>query len=309
MKLKLKLASLIATLLFTSGVSFSQVNTYFLNNPVWQTSSSCAMPYPCIQNESYNSYTNGDTILNSLVYKKIYKKGQGTYNWMAPPPIGCSGSYNYIDTIPSYFLRSAGKQIFLRQPMDTSEHMLYDFNLIVGDTLPLSYNNFATDITVTAIDSIYTSNGYRKRFALTGSTWAQYLLEGIGHSKGLVEPMNVPLECGYNLDCFSLNDTAYFPSIGPTCNMPVGIISYKNEISHSVFPNPFNTFTTIQFNSMINNAELNIYNPYGQKIKTIKDISGDRIKIERGFLSSGFYFYELRQNSKNIATGKLIVTD
>jgi type IX secretion system substrate protein len=302
--------TLIVILICTSSVSFSQTNSYFVNNPVWKISSSCAVPYPCVQNELYNYYTDGDTIFNTLIYKKIYKKGQGTYNWLAmPPPIGCSGSYNYIDTVPSYFLRSAGKQIFLRQPFDTSEYLLYDFNLLVGDTLPITYNNYETDISVTAIDSIYTLYGYLKRFTLTGSTWAQYLLEGIGHSKGLVEPLNLPFDCGFNLECFSLNDTAYFPAIGQTCNIAVGIASYNNEIPYSIIPNPFTTVTTIQFNSTIHNAVLFIYNLYGQKIKTIADISGDKIKIERGTLRSGLYFYELKQNNKNIATGKLMIVD
>lgn len=300
---------MVVGLLVTSRQAFSQVNSYFLNNPVWQTHSSCSAPYPCIQNETYNYYVNGDTIFNSIVYKKVYKKGYGSYTWFGSPPVGCSGTYNYLNTAPSYFFRSAGKKIFFRQPTDTIENFLYDFNLAVGDTLPLSYNNSATDVTVVTIDSIYTSSGYRKRFELAGSTWAQYLVEGIGHSKGLIEPLNVPLECGYNLDCFSLSDTAYFPLTGQTCNLTVGIVQYKNEFPHSVFPNPFNTFTNFQFNSILNNAELNIYNLYGQNIKTIKNISADRVKIERGNLSSGLYFYELRQNSKNIATGKLLVTD
>lgn len=121
------------------------------------------------------------------------------------------------------------KKMFLRQPADTSEYLLYDFNLLVGDTLPVSYNNYATDITVTAIDSIYTSSGYRKRFQLAGGTWSTYLLEGIGHSKGLVEPMNFPLECGYNLDCYSLNDTAYYPIVGAACYINVGMQTYQRQ--------------------------------------------------------------------------------
>lgn len=309
MKQKLMIVILTSVLLVSSRVSNSQVNAYFINNPVWQTTSSCAAPYPCIQNETYNYYTNGDTIFNSVVFKKIYKKGYGSYSWFGNPPAACSGSYHYNHTFPSYFIRSIGKQMYLRQLTDTVEYLLYDFNLAVGDTLPLSYNNFATDIRVTAIDSFYTSSGYRKRFELTGNTWAQYLLEGIGHSKGLVEPLNIPLECGYNLSCFSLNDTAYFPGIGQSCNLSVGLISYKNNIPHFVFPNPFKSYTTFHFSSFINNVELNIYNIYGQCIKTIKNISGDKIKIEREDLCTGLYFYELIQNSKQIATGKLMVVD
>jgi hypothetical protein len=299
----------LAAFLFAAGNAFSQVNSYFTNNPVWQINSACAVPYPFLQNEAYLYYANGDTIFNSLVYKKVFKKGQGTFNWMGAPPAGCSGSYNYTDTLSSYFLRSSGKQVFLRQSMDTSEYLLYDFNLSVGDILPLTFNNFATDITVTHIDSIYTLQGYRKRFALTGNTWAEYLLEGIGHSKGLVEPLHVPFECGYNLVCFSLDDSAYFPSTGPSCDFSVEIISGKNEFKHNVWPNPFNTFTTIQFNAVVNNAELNIYNFHGQKTTAIKGISADRIKVERGALNPGIYFYDLKQNNLNIGTGKLIIID
>ena len=47
----------------------------------------------------------------------------------------------------------------------------------------------------------------------------------------------------------------------------------------------------------------------GQKIKTINDISGDQIKIERENLSTGIYFYELKQDKKTISTGKLIITE
>ncbi|MFA5782535.1 MAG: T9SS type A sorting domain-containing protein [Bacteroidales bacterium] len=76
-----------------------------------------------------------------------------------------------------------------------------------------------------------------------------------------------------------------------------------------VYPNPLNSSATIQFNSVINNAELNIYNLYGQKVITINHISGDRIKIYRDHLQSGVYFIHLTQDSKTIVTDKLIITD
>ncbi len=84
-------------------------------------------------------------------------------------------------------------------------------------------------------------------------------------------------------------------------------LNYSDELT--IFPNPFNTSTTLQFNSSIKNAELNIYNLYGQKVKTINNISGDQIKIERRNLNAGSYFYELKQDNKNIVTGKLIIAD
>jgi hypothetical protein len=306
---KSTIVTLIVFLFFFSKNSQSQINHYFENNPVWQISSMCAVGLPCIKNEVHNYYTDGDTTLNSLVYKKIYRKGQGYYSWNSTPPAGCSGSFYYIDTVPSCFLRSADKKIYFRQPNDTSEYLLYDFNLEVGDTLPLTFNNYESEITVAEIDSIDTPFGFLKRFKLAGNTWAEYLIEGIGHSKGLIEPLNVPLECGYELVCFSLNDAAYYPSNGPTCNINVGITKFDNDISHALFPNPFSDYTTVQFSSTIKNADLNIYNYSGQKIRTIHIVSGENVKIYRENLSTGLYFYEVIQNNTQATTGKFIIID
>lgn len=131
-KVSTKYSTFTSILVLALTSVIAQPNLYFQNNPVWQVSSSCAVPAPCIQEESKNYFLNGDTTINSYTFKKVYKKGQGFYNWMAPPPIGCTGSYWFIDTIPTYFLRSIGKQIYLRQPSDTSEYLLYDFDLSIG---------------------------------------------------------------------------------------------------------------------------------------------------------------------------------
>lgn len=76
-----------------------------------------------------------------------------------------------------------------------------------------------------------------------------------------------------------------------------------------VFPNPFNDATTIQFPSTTNNAELSIYNMFGQKVKTISNISDSTISLNRNELSSGFYVVSLTQNKKVVATSKIVVVD
>lgn len=85
--------------------------------------------------------------------------------------------------------------------------------------------------------------------------------------------------------------------------------TFSQNTSVKIYPNPFNSSTTIQFNSSIKNAELNIYNMYGQKIKIINHISGDKIKIDRDNLPSGIYFIHLTQDNTTFATDKLIITE
>lgn len=295
----------------TNKISFAQTNSYFQNKPVWRLTSACAIAFPCIDYRTYNYYINGDTTINSTLYKKIYEKGQGYYAWNASPPSNCPSpsTYNYSESQPSFFLRSNNKIMYIVNAHETNEQLLYDFNLQVGDSLPLSFNNFSPNVVVTAIDSVYTPYGYRKRFALSGDTWAQYLIEGIGTDKGLIEPIQTPLECGYNLICYSLNDSTYYPGSGSNCELTNALKEYVNVVNFSISPNPFNTFTTIKLDETSGTTELIIYNLYGQKIKSLSIDSATEFVLERENLVSGIYFISLKQKNKSAMLKKLIVTE
>ncbi|MFN5831336.1 MAG: T9SS type A sorting domain-containing protein [Bacteroidota bacterium] len=290
-------------------VTVAQNSNWLANDPIWQVNSSCAVGYPCIRQETLNYYFIGDTLLNGMLYKQVFKKGQGQFNWMAAPPAACSGTFSYIDTVPCYFLREAGMKIFLRQPLDTAEYLLYDFDLAIGDTLPVTFNNFQADVYVTAIDSFFTPYGYRKRFALAGNNSATHLIEGVGSSNGLFEPIPLMLECGYMLNCFSLHDTAYYPTLGPSCNLAVALPTVSMLDILTVAPNPFSSYTIINSNRMLHKATLTINNSIGQTVKVRSQITGHSITLLREELSQGLYFIRLTEGSQLIASQKLMVTD
>ena len=298
--------------LSVSNSNFAQVNEYLDHNPVWNVSSMCGVLAPCIETSDYNYFTGADTTINGLVYKKILKKGTGYYSWFGPPPVPSSCQlppYTYTNTVASYYMRSAGKQMYLRQPFDTAEYLLYDFDLSVGDTLPLSYNNYTNDITVVAIDSFYTSAGYRKKFELSQTSWAQYLLEGVGHSRGFIEPINVPLECGFMLECFSLNDTSYFPSTGLNCDIFAGVHEPVQGLSITISPNPFNSFTEVNFKEEIKNIDFTVYNALGEVVFKESNFSGTKYEIKSDKLSRGIYFLDIKKNSELLKSAKLVVTE
>lgn len=296
----------------SGGTSSGQVNEYFNHNPVWQVHSQCGVPAPCIKDETYNYYLNGDTVINGLVYKQIFRKGTGYYNWFSSPPPspGCSGSYSFVDSLPTCFLRSDNKKMFVIPVTDTVEQLLYDFDLAIGDSLPLSYNNIDPAVIVTAIDSLYTPYGYRKKFTLTGNTWSQELLEGIGHSSGLMEYINVMFDCGFNLLCYSLNDTAWYPANGPTCMMNVGLTELEQSLSAvNIYPNPFQNSTTLTLGVFLNSGNLVIYNLQGMKVREVTGLLGNQVVIERGSLQNGIYFYELKNDDLVVGKGKLLIKD
>jgi len=76
-----------------------------------------------------------------------------------------------------------------------------------------------------------------------------------------------------------------------------------------IYPNPFHSSTTVQFNNPTNNADIIIYNQLGQVVKSITHISTQRIEIYRDGLPSGIYFISITNNNKVISTQKLVITD
>ncbi len=90
----------------------------------------------------------------------------------------------------------------------------------------------------------------------------------------------------------------------------VGIEKTDNKpLVSKIYPNPFDSFVTIQFNEPLHNAELIIYNIYGQEVQQITNFSGQEIHLFRNNLPSGIYFLHLKKESKIISVDKVIISD
>ncbi len=302
-----KKINLLVLLLFIAHACLGQVNTYFLNNPQWKIDLHVYSGMDCFGfHDVYNYNETGDTVIGSFTYKKILKKGiHETINSMCNP----TSSTNFINTGPSCCLRSAGKQMYIVEAGNTTEELLYDFNLNVGDTLPPSYSHPAAQIiTVTAIDSIFTPYGFRKKYSLSGTS-SLFLYEGIGSSAGLIEGFDeIFLSGTCDLICFSLNDVRYVPTAGGSCNIFLGLNDIEQQGNSTAFPNPFSKSTSIQLNHTLKNASLNLFNSTGRKVRCLS-FSGDKVAIERENLSEGMYYYQVVQEDGKIVNGKLLIVD
>ncbi len=142
----------------------------------------------------------------------------------------------------------------------------------------------------------YVYNDPRKQFTNTDFENNQLIDFGI-NTPGLKKFVK---ERNYYLDSTLSSYGCAFVSINSTANKPNKVI---------IYPNPFSSSAVIELSAQLNNAALNIFNLYGQKVKTINSIFGYQIKIERGSLNSGLYLYELREGSKNMYSGKILITD
>lgn len=90
------------------------------------------------------------------------------------------------------------------------------------------------------------------------------------------------------------------------CLTGIEVLQKTKDVT--VYPNPFSDYTTLKFENIKNEkSTLIIFDSRGRLVKTIADIATDEIKIERNNLTSGLYFFQLRNDRQIRATGKLTI--
>lgn len=288
---------------FFDVIPLTAASNYLADSTVWSIRGVCAVPYPCVATEFYNYYLNGDTLINATSYRKVYRKGSGSYQWFSPVPTppSCQGNYTFNDTLSVIaFLRQDSQQIRIWDVSDQTDKLLYDFNLKIGDTLQVTFNNFQGGQIVSKIDSFLVKGYYRKRFTLQNST-SQYLVEGIGHSMGFLEPFPPIFDCGYELACYSIGDTSYYPSNGTTCNISIGITEFSTH-HNVVFPNPAENELFYSLPAFDRFLSCEIYDVNGNLLLKKMEDTG-MINIRN--ITAGIYFILLR-TERNVYSNKFV---
>jgi hypothetical protein len=218
------------------------------------------------------------------------------------------------DSIVDFMIQfggSAGTVGVLCYPQNNNA---YSGNFVGGEYLPwaLSSSNLICDTLATWFDATKpgtmawgTSNGYwvgenNKYLALK-------LLVGTNTYYGWAR-----FDVIATSTSFTLKDYAY-ESTPNTCiqsgQTSLSMKEHSNKNTFSIYPNPFSTSTTIQTTGLLKNATLTLYNYCGQTLNQVKNISGQAITLSRENLPSGLYFMRLKDENKNFAEEKLIITD
>ena len=213
-------------LFFSSHIGFSQVYVPMpVDSAVWRYR---------IYNPDYVTqvfdmilFVKGtDTFANGKNYHKIFSRARiYTVPIDSIPPV-VSVIATYGDT---YYgaMRDSGKQVF--QLSGTGEQLMFDFNAVVGDSIPAFYGKDK----VVAIDSILLSGTYHRRFRTNDSTY--YVIEGVGSNRGLIPTLN---DGGGTVQFFCYTDTpvVYAPdsSIACTYVYPVSYESVPPVVSNQL---------------------------------------------------------------------------
>ncbi|MEI6817714.1 MAG: T9SS type A sorting domain-containing protein [Bacteroidota bacterium] len=305
------------TMMLMSICGFGQTNVYHPfpdtgarwggNN--WWNNQYCQ----CIVTDEHTLFMDGDTIIGSFHYQKLLQSG---YKTAYLYPYWCCA---YVNTYKGAIRQDTlQKKIYIN--VGNQDTLLYDFNLSLGDTLSfVAYNSNQDTNIVTNIDSIQIENNYRKRFNISvlhrhnnllDSNYVS-LIEGIGSTYGLLDPITPYFESGSSLECFSLNSQTLYPDTSTFCNINVGIPSINLENGIILLsPNPFSTQATLTFQGIKNenNKSLFVYNLLGQDVQNIFVGNNNEVIIHRNNLPSGMYFYKLMDDNKTVlGMGKMMV--
>jgi hypothetical protein len=274
------------------------------SNAVWNVQTqlccynSCSSPFPnpYFYDFNFSYYLQGDTTANGYNYHKIYQSGV-THEYCAfSTTVNNWGTQNNL-YVGAYREDAAAKKVFL---MGTPDILLYDFSLNVGDTVPRGFELVDNCSAISSIDSILIGNNYRKRFNL--STFPYSLIEGIGSTSGLLEPLCV-FEYEGTLICFSQNGQTLFPDTNTNCENVTNVHDVQYKTSIKVFPNPF--LNELNFSTgNYDQSELVIYDITSRKLLNKTFINSISFNTQQLF--SGVYLYEVRYRNGLATKGKIV---
>lgn len=245
----------------------------------------------------WDYYCYGDTIINSIEYKKVFKRDLEV-NQLGPPYTGVT-SYQI-----SGFIRDdiSSKKVyaidwvtdFFDNCPNGEEHLLYDFSLLVGDSTNLClYPQMQKEIT--AIQYLHIYNQEVKSF-FTGS---EYFYEGIGSDYGLFEEMVV-------IEYYSTTLDYYCP--GTPCEYLVSAPEIIIPEYFDLYPNPAINIINLKFDQRENWQNVQISNDIGT-LNAIYDITKGTgyLTIHLEGLTPGVYFCRLTSKNSMSQLKKFIV--
>ncbi|MBC7411017.1 MAG: hypothetical protein H7331_00995 [Bacteroidia bacterium] len=206
MKKLLLLTACVAVITSTkaqTNVYHSFVDTNATWNVTWSSANTCfPANFTSIINYSYTA--NGTVMYGGKTYIQILR------NQISSNNSNCNYTFPYATTI---LIRNdvANKKVYIQDPSTLQDTVLYDFNLLVGDTVPHWFTNQrsanATPFIIQSIDSVLIGSTYRKKFNLNNTSQV-FFIEGIGSSNGLFEDFLI-FEESTVLNCYTNDNVTY----------------------------------------------------------------------------------------------------
>lgn len=262
-----------------------------------------------------------DTTINGMKYTKLYYRytiGAAVLPDPTIPPVP-----KVADAPDMYYgaMREDNKRVYIKKKAnyDTLERLIYDFNLVVGDTLPdnvyersTTYpdTRFADHYVIDHIDTVTLGGKTRKRFVAYGydsgspdHNDSNIVTEGIGSDHGLFHYHQI-YKTSNEFRCHAAPGILY--GVHTPCiytyeyGTPTAVSNTKKSQPIKVYPNPTNNSVHIEANDI---ATITLYNTMGQVV--YQATQRPAINIEH--LPAGTYILMLRDKDKNTKHKQLLI--
>jgi len=274
------------------------------SNAVWNVEIVSQCSSSTVTWEWYSYVMNGDTSIGGNSYHKIY----------IPLFLDTSQCFGNSALAGYYFgcvrQDTSLKRVYFIERLASTENLLYDFSLEIGDTihgLLTNWGDCADDSVITEIDSILINGNYRKRWKVPTMLMPQHIIEGIGYLGGPFTPI-CSWEGRDDLSCFTQDNVVlYEDSFNVTHPGLCGIINSVSPVEKKpttfLYPNP--VFEEAMLETPAQPAVLSIYNYLGILVLERKIISNKTI-LQLEDLHDGIYFYCLTDSSLRVHVNSFI---
>ena len=298
-----------------SNLSRGQVPHFFADGARWvyHTHESSEPGQYFIHSAEEQIVIHGDTLIGGLPYFKLYTTRHNILEVQTFPQTLIFHTY---DSVGPTFLRydTLVKSVYYLPSIDSTERLIYDFDLHVGDTTPMQSENFPTTV-IRSIDSVSIFGVSVKRFFLTDVSDTtiddrNYILERIGGSNGLTyyQPEYDWVSgqiYSTRITCFQYQDSIY-PPLGGECPF-IDFVSANHEINEvytlTVSPNPTQGLLRVTIGDELLNATCTIVDCLGRVAQSFKLTE---LQSTAHLSSPGMYFWRVEKGGRLISTGKLI---
>jgi len=273
------------------------------DSATWYTAYSYPWPHPpFIYYTTYKYETQGDTIINSFEYTKLFS---------------CDA---FEDSFPNYIgayrVEIDSDKVYYIEENLTTESLLYDFSMSPGDTITIygsgydPFNLICLDTSTVILNGIPHKELLIYSYLDNGTECYTTWIRGIGSLRMPLETNQfcaLSFEWAYDLSCYYYKgnqiyywiENPYFEGCAGT-NEYIGIKDKETDNSFSVFPNPVLTISKINYPYPVHELfDFQILNASGIIVQSESGIKLQSISIDKNDLSPGFHIIQLYSYSEN----------
>ena len=243
----------------------------------------------------------GDTLLDGLVYNKIYEgtSFEPATLYGATRVIGDSVLFRVINEIESCVGHSS--------MLIGEEYLLYNFGVSLNDTF---FIGNGVQLTCTEVDTIFVQGNRLRRIFVSSYDDGFFIQDewiyGIGSSRGPLASEYYNFEDFGELICFKDNNLTYFdPDAGSICGFSSTHNTDKERSTCAIYPNPVESGQMLFFKDL-NVTEVILTDIHGKQLASSLN-NPDMSSLYIPTIIKGLYIVNTIDDSGHLNSFKLIV--